>query len=116
LERFIDPQKVRYTQDSVKAFFKDGQSIDDVARALRGSEGYSLAKSFEPIRLVQRDGFIWTLDNRRLAAFSAGGRNVPYRWATEAEILAEWEDKFSTTAKQGWGRFIAVRTSRNLKR
>jgi hypothetical protein len=106
---FIDPSKVRFTQDNIGALFRNGQSIDDVARTLRGPGGADLARSFEPIRLVERDGLLWTLDNRRLAAFSAGGQQVPFRMATQAEISAEWARKFTTTAQEGWGQFITVR-------
>jgi len=31
---FIDPNKVRFTQNSIGATFKNGNSIDDVARQL----------------------------------------------------------------------------------
>ena len=106
---FIDPSKVRFTQDSIGAAFKNGQSIDDVASALRGPGGADLAREFPAIRLVERDGQLFTLDNRRLATFSAGGQQVPYRMATPAEIAKEWGAKFTTTAEQGWGQFISVR-------
>jgi RHS repeat-associated protein len=105
----IDPSKVRFTQDSIRSTFRSGQSIDEVARSLRGPNGAEIAQDFEPIRLVENDGLLWTLDNRRLAAFGAGGRDVPFRMATQAEISSEWGVKFTTTATQGWGRFVTVR-------
>jgi hypothetical protein len=111
-QRFIRPSKVRFTQSSVGASFRNGKSIDTVARMLRGPGGKSLAKGFEPIRLVEKDGLLWTLDNRRLLAFSAGGQKVPFRMATPAEISAEWEIKFTTTIQQGWGQYISVRLPR----
>jgi len=106
---FIDPTKIRFSQDSISGNFRNGQSIDDVSRALRSAEGAELAKNFEPIRLVERNGLLYTLDNRRLAAFSAAGRQVPFRWATSEEIEKEWLDKFTTTPAQGWGKFITIR-------
>ncbi len=112
---FINPSEVRFTQDSIGALFKNGQGIDDVARTLRGPGGADLARSFEPIRLVERDGLLWTLDNRRLASFSAGGQQVPFRMANQAEISAEWAMKFKTTANQGWGQFIEVRPIKGWK-
>jgi len=106
---FINPSEVRFTQNSIGAAFKNGQSIDDMARVLRGPGGADFARSFEPIRLVEHDGLLWTLDNRRLAVFSAGSQQVPFRMATQAEIAAEWASKFTTTAEQGWGQFITIR-------
>jgi hypothetical protein len=105
----IDTAAVRFTQDSIGATFKNGQSINDVAAALRASGGEKLASQFPAIRLVEHEGQLFTLDNRRLAAFSAAGRQVPFRMATPAEISAEWSSKFTTTAEQGWGKYITVR-------
>jgi hypothetical protein len=87
--------------------------VDDLARALRGAGGDKLASSIPPIRLVERDGLLFTLDNRRLAAFSAAGRPVPYRMATEAEIAKEWAKKFTTTEQQGWGWYIGIRPGKS---
>ena len=58
-----------------------------------------------PIRLVEYDGDLYTLDNRRLAAFQEAGVDVPYRMATVQEAEAEgW--KFTTTNN---GTSIAIR-------
>ena len=105
---FIDASMVRFSQSSISSTFKSGVSISDVAAQLRGPAGTELAAQFPPIRLVSQDGLLYTLDNRRLAAFSAGNQALPYRMATEAEIAAE-QFKFTTTAEQGWGQFITVR-------
>jgi RHS repeat-associated protein len=105
----IDPSLVRFTQDSIKGTFKNGNSISDLADALRADSGKALAKAIEPIRLVVKDGLLYTLDNRRLAAFAAAGREVPYRMATAAEIAKEWATKFTTTVEQGWGKYITIR-------
>ncbi|MGH8018411.1 MAG: hypothetical protein ACREIA_08990 [Opitutaceae bacterium] len=110
-ETVINPSAVRFSQNSIGATFKNGQSIDDVARALRGPGGDQLAAQFPPIRLVERNGQLFTLDNRRLAAFSAADRPIPYRMATPAEAAKD-SFKFTTTAEQGWGQFIEVRPPR----
>ena len=49
------------------------------------------------IRIFEKDGVLYTLDNRRLYAFQqAGIENIPYQWATSQEIANEaW--KFTTT-------------------
>ena len=47
------------------------------------------------IRLVDKDGVLFTLDNRRLEAFRRAEMNVPYRMATPEEAASEaW--KFTT--------------------
>ena len=104
----VDTREVRFTQDSISAFFGNGKSINDVIRTGRGPDGADLATHLEPIRLVEWQGQLWTLDNRRLAAFAAAGQEVPYRMATPAEMSKEWARKFTTTAEQGWGRFTTV--------
>ena len=76
---------------------------------LRAEGGEALAKLVEPIRLVLRDGVLFSLDNRRLVAFAAAGREIPYRMATEAEIAFEWLRKFTTTETRGWGQYISVK-------
>jgi RHS repeat-associated protein len=103
----IDTAAVRFTQDNIRSTFKNGQSINDVAAALRN--GSKAASEFPPIRLVEQGGQLFSLDNRRLATFSAAGRQVPFRMATAEEIGAEWARKFTTTEEQGWGQYISVR-------
>ncbi len=49
-----------------------------------------------PIRILERDRQIFTLDNRRLYAFQEAGVDIRYRLATAAENADEdW--KFTTT-------------------
>ncbi|MDQ2815582.1 MAG: Hint domain-containing protein, partial [Actinomycetota bacterium] len=89
----IDPSTVRYSQDSATFRFGNGSTISDTAQGLR--EGTIDPESIPPIRLVERDGNLFTLDNRRLVAFQDAGVEVPYRMATEREIGRE-AFKFST--------------------
>ncbi len=89
----IDPYKVRFSQSSINYSFRDGGNIDDLAEGLRS--GRIRPEDVPPIRLVERNGKLYTLDNRRLEAFRRAGVNVPYRMATSEEIAAEgW--KFTT--------------------
>ncbi|MGP3960719.1 polymorphic toxin-type HINT domain-containing protein [Nonomuraea sp. 3N208] len=91
----IDPNEVRFTQDSVSRLFKSGHSVEETRDALRN--GTLSPHDLDPIRLVERDGKRYTLDNRRLVAFQqAGLDSVPYRMATPAEIRREWRKKFTT--------------------
>lgn len=89
----IDPNEVRFSQDSIYYRFLDGSTIDELAEALR--TGQVDPDDVPPIRLVERGGRLFTLDNRRLEAFRRAGLNVPYRMATPEEARAEiW--KFTT--------------------
>jgi hypothetical protein len=104
----IETSAVRFTQSSVSQTLRTGENINDVIGALRGPGGDALAKGFEPIRIFEQDGGLFTLDNRRLSIFSAAGRDVPFVWATPAEVTAEsW--KFTATAEQAGGWFIRVK-------
>ena len=85
--RTIDPNTVRFSQNSISNTFRDGGRIDDLAHALR--DGVVKANEVQPIRLVSRDNMLFTLDNRRLEAFRKAGIQVPYRLATAEEIFAE---------------------------
>jgi hypothetical protein len=90
----IDPYLVRFSQSSINYRFKSGESIDDLAEALR--MGRTNPDAIPHIRLVEQDGLLYTLDNRRLEAFRHAGVDAPYRMATPEEHAAErW--KFTTT-------------------
>jgi hypothetical protein len=93
----IDPETVRFSQDRIKATFRDGGTIDQLAEELRN--GSVNAEDVEPIRPFERDGKFFTLDNRRLEAFRQAGVPVLYGIATPEEVRDEtW--KF-TTRNQG---------------
>jgi hypothetical protein len=104
----IDTALVRFTQSSVKQTLTSGENINDLAAALRGPGGDALAESFEPIRIFEQNGSLFTLDNRRLLAFSMAGRDIPYVWATAEDVLDQsW--KFTATPGQAGGWFIRVK-------
>lgn len=84
---FIDPKEVRYTQSSIKATFKDGRSVLELAEGLKS--GSISPESVPPIRIFEEGGKLWTLDNRRLAAFELAQIDVPYVWATTQEVIKE---------------------------
>jgi hypothetical protein len=92
-EGFIDPQAVGFSQASIGATFKDGGTIEEMASRLR--DGTIDPHQVPPIRLFERDGRLYSLDNRRLWAFRTAGVAVPYRAATDEEVRQErW--KFTT--------------------
>jgi RHS repeat-associated protein len=105
---FIDPARVRFSQDSVKRTFRNGTDVNDAIELL-ASGGSSVAAKYPPTRLVERRGQLYTLDNRRLLVFSQADQAIPYRMATQDEASREFTRKFSTTSAQGWGRYMSVR-------
>jgi hypothetical protein len=93
----MDPNSVRFSQASIAYRFKDGTTIDDLATGL--ANGSIRSEEVAPLRLVERNGLFYTLDNRRLEAFRRARLPILWRMATEEEIAAEaW--KF-TTANEG---------------
>jgi len=78
----------------MKATFRDGTSIDELAAGLRS--GRIRSYDIPPIRVFERDGKLYTLDNRRLEAFRRAGVDVPVQMATQQEIAEEFW-KFTTS-------------------
>jgi hypothetical protein len=91
--RFVDPSTVRFSQSNISPQFREGGTVAEMVAGLKS--GSIAPGSVQPIRLVVRNGQLFTLDNRRLAAFQQAGVAVPYRMATPQEAAAEaW--KFTT--------------------
>ncbi|MFC0627422.1 RHS repeat-associated core domain-containing protein [Kribbella deserti] len=91
---YVDPDRIRYTQDSRGANFGDGKSVDGLVKGLR--DGSVQPANVPPIRIFQKDGQYYSLDNRRLAAFKDAGIPIRYRMASPREIQRELDSKFTT--------------------
>src|SRR5438270_447670 len=90
----MDPNQVRFSQRSISPTFGDGSTIEDLTEGLR--TGRIRPEDIPPLRLVQREGLFFALDNRRLEAFRRAGVEIPWRMTTPEEVVAEaW--KFTTT-------------------
>ena len=73
--------------------FKDGRKLGDLIDDLKA--GRVTADDVPPIRVFERDGKIFTLDNRRLKAFQEAGVPIKTVPATPDEVAREaW--KFTT--------------------
>jgi hypothetical protein len=90
----MDPNRVRFTQRSISFRFNDGRTIAELAEALK--TGQVRPEDVPPLRLVEKDGEYFTLDNRRLEAFRRAGVEIPWRLAT-AEEIERGSFKFTTT-------------------
>lgn len=88
----IDPKKVRFSQDNISSSFKDKRSVADLTQKLKS--GALSPDAVAPIRIVEKDGLIYTLDNRRLKAFQDAG--VPINYQKLDAIPANELSKFST--------------------
>ncbi|MFD4948868.1 DUF6531 domain-containing protein [Streptomyces sp. NPDC058409] len=83
----ISPLAVRFSQDSIKGTFKNGQSVQDLVDALKA--GRVVASDLPPIRVFRQNGKIYTLDNRRLYAFREAGVNIRFTRASAEEVQSE---------------------------
>ncbi|MFE6072513.1 RHS repeat domain-containing protein [Streptomyces sp. NPDC056525] len=83
----ISPKAVRYSQDSIKGSFKDGQSFGRAIDDLKA--GRTTANDFPAIRIFEKEGKIYTLDNRRLYVFKEAGAPINFRRATPQEVSSE---------------------------
>ncbi|WP_299582872.1 fibronectin type III domain-containing protein [uncultured Microbulbifer sp.] len=83
-EGLMNPKAIRFTQDSIKSTFKNGQKVRDLSYDLKS--GKLTADDVPPIRVLIRAGKIYSLDNRRLKAFQEAGSPIRVRPATPLEI------------------------------
>ncbi|MFJ8076993.1 RHS repeat domain-containing protein [Streptomyces sp. NPDC096176] len=92
----MSPKAIRYTQDSIKGRYKDGKSVTDTIDDLVA--GRVSPSEIPPIRIFERDGKIYSLDNRRLYTFKEANKPVNFRRATPDEIRHEAHpgNKFTT--------------------
>jgi hypothetical protein len=90
----LDAKTIRFTQDSIASRFKNGNSLADTIAALKS--GALKPGDLPPIRIFERDGKLWTLDNRRLYVFQEAGIPIRTVQATAEQIARELPSKFTT--------------------
>ena len=88
----IHSKVVRYSQNTVSNRFSDGTKVSRLSRRLKS--GKASPDDIKPIRIVEKDGKIYTLDNRRLKA--AKDANVSVRYEKLDHIPKRQQRKFST--------------------
>ncbi len=103
LTGYANPKDIRFTQDSVSSNFKDGQTLQSTIDGLKS--GRISPDDFPPIRVFEKDGAVYSLDNRRLLAASEAGVPIKVVPATAAEVAKEGR-KVTTPNK---GSIICVR-------
>jgi RHS repeat-associated protein len=100
----ISAGSVRFTQDSISQDFRGGGSVMKLAQDIVG--GVVAPGDLPQIRIFERNGLLYSLDNRRLFAGKMADVDLPYRMATQAELNRELRFKFTTTSE---GTSIVVR-------
>jgi hypothetical protein len=90
-----EARNLRFTQDSISARFQDGRSVSGLIEDVK--VGRVSTAEIKPIRIFERDGKIFSLDNRRLYVFQEAGVPARVRWATPAEVAKEAPFKMTTT-------------------
>ena len=90
----VDPTEIRFTQDSISNKFKDGTSVKGLIDDLKA--GNITSEDIPAIRVFEKDGKIYSLDNRRLKAFQDAGVPIRIQKATNKEVALELPDKFTT--------------------
>jgi RHS repeat-associated protein len=73
----INPYSIKFSQGSISGTFKNGGGVGELASGLK--DGTISPSSVPAIRIVVKDGQVFTLDNRRLQAFQQAGVAIPYQ-------------------------------------
>lgn len=109
----VDAKKIRYSQNNADYWFykknpdgsylkvngkrvKDG-TVDDLIKKLKECPGY--ADELPPIKIVEKDGLIYSIDNRRLYACKKAGVNIKYKKVKYSDLSRNERSHFSTINK-----------------
>ena len=102
----VKPSDVNFSQPTVSQNFSKNVTINETAAQLR--RGDVTPSDIPKIRVVDRDGQLFTLDNRRLAAFQAGGvKKIPVERLSLSDpaVAKEFAKKFNPV---NGGRHVVV--------
>jgi RHS repeat-associated protein len=111
---FLKPNDIKFTQGYASPNFSDGGTISEAVTKIRAGE--LKATDFPPIKIVEKDGALYTLDNRRLATFNAAGADrIPVQRVSleDPAILKEFLGKSKNMI--GDGTMIQIATQQQRK-
>jgi hypothetical protein len=100
-EGLVDPHRIRTIQSDISSSFrlergaKVGRPVSETVLDLRSRR--EQPEDIEAIRILDRDGKVYTLDHRRIVAARAGGVPARYRRALPHEVAKDWSSKYTTT-------------------
>ena len=102
IEQCLDPQDIRYCQDSISQRFQGGLSIHGTLRELQ--LGLLSVWDIPHMHVFKWNGNnVYSADNRRLWVFKALGQSIPVTWVTLASVDSR---KLTTT---NHGRSVSLR-------
>ena len=84
---YLDPKIIHFTQDSISNYYR-GKVYTVLENVTKLKLGIITVDDIPTIKVFKdKSGKIWTLDNRRLAAFrKAGVSKIPIIWADDDDI------------------------------
>ena len=108
-------RSLRYTQETCRARFSCGRSLDETTNAIAAGQLNPLTADFLALDVVFLQGVPYSIDNRRLCCLKEAQRRNPWRqihvrayvyniW----EVLARFLAHFDTTND---GRWIRIRSA-----
>lgn len=107
---YLKPSDIRFSQDSIAAYFRDGSSLVDTLWDL--AEGKTRIEDRRTLSVVYRRDEYWTLNNRSLWVYQqlekmGACQTVKVHLVYLREIdLRSWYQRFTTRT---WGRTIKIR-------
>ena len=93
----INASRIRTSQDTASWNFKppyNNSNIGEAAYQLR--EGAKLPSEFGSVKLVEKDGMIWSVDNRRVLTFRSAGTDIPYEKTTWDALTPAQKSHFTS--------------------
>jgi hypothetical protein len=99
-----NPKDLRFTQSDGSPFFSDGRTVSDLVDSLRNNRvtPYQVG---DPLQVVNVDGKLFSIDNRRLGAFNlAKADDVPVQLVSldDPIVSQRFFDRFDSIDSEGW--------------
>jgi len=106
----VNPQDVRYTHDNIKGTFQDGKSVDQTISDLKS--GAIQSSDIPQISVVNQNGNLYSLDNRRLYSFKEAGINKVNAVLKDLKNSKVWKEYLSKKTTKNDGTSIKVKKSK----
>ena len=93
----VDVQQLRFTQNTISSYFRDGRSVKQLAEELRSNP--SRAQALPKLQVFAHAGRLHSLDNRRLFAMKVAG--IRHVLAEQVQVRRDMLNKRMTTTSAG---------------
>eukprot|EP00966_Prymnesium_polylepis_P233675 5404837-Prymnesium_polylepis.1 len=114
-EEYLPVTQIRYTQDSIKWQTRDGYVLSDVIRQL--DNGSKSAHKLPVIQVfMNKDGKIFSVDNRRLYVFKQANKiyKVPVKWINKVDHVTNKARGLVSSQRKAWSMMTDTRSKRSL--